>query len=92
METTVWKDRHFNLEQKIIGMCSIRRTKKVMKNSNGFFTLYLRDFQFANCLCFSESDDIIYHRSGIEKVIPEIGKFFVYWDNIKRVIIERYIN
>lgn len=61
-----------------------------MKNSSGFFTIRLKDFYFANNLCFNESDTIIYHKWGIDKVVPEIGDFAITWDNIKRVIIESH--
>ena len=43
-------------------MSSIRRTKKVLKNSKGFCTIIGKDDM---CACISEWDTIKYHKHGV---------------------------
>ena len=43
-------------------MDSIRRTKKVLKNSKGFCTIIGKD---GMCACISEWDTIKYHKHGV---------------------------
>lgn len=43
-------------------MSSIRKTKKVLKNSRGFCTIIGKDCM---CACISEWDTIKYHKHGV---------------------------
>ena len=43
-------------------MSSIRKTKKVLKNSKGFCTIIGKDCM---CACISEWDTIKYHKHGV---------------------------
>ena len=45
-----------------MSMSSIRKIKKVLKNSKGFCTVICKD---SMCACISEWDTIKYHKHGV---------------------------
>ena len=64
-------------------MSSIRKTKKAMKKSNGFFTAVMNN---SICFCASEWDTIKYHKHGISVN----DSAYVPYKRIKRIDIQRF--
>lgn len=63
-------------------MSSIRKTKKAMKKSGGFFTLFIGD---RVCICISEWNKISYHKRGISIDNTD----YMPYIRIRKIIIER---
>lgn len=63
-------------------MSSIRKTKKAMKKSNGFFSVVVDNGMI---FCVSEWSTLRYHKKGIS---VDYAKYLPY-KIMKRIIIER---
>lgn len=73
-------------------MSSIRKTKKAMKKSNGFFTLEIGDKRITNdglnvnidmCFCATEWMDKTFHKKGVT-----IDHDYIPYSIIKKIVVE----
>lgn len=60
-------------------MCSIRRIKKAMKNSNSFFTIAVKGEECY--FCVNESMEIAYHKKGVQ-----ISYEYIPYKAIKKIV------